>query len=270
MSVYDRLGYNFDTTKFNGADIITQNTINFLNVSGTYLNTWQINDLANNTVGGYYQNPHTNVINQLTIILTNFASICNTNVTTFNVSTSQANTLYGLSVSTLSSLTNFTIHTNNLSGITKSSNSSSYPDLNSALAVGRTVLNLTYKTDSVQNNTPILGNFTSLYIGSDLANDTIVLINDYQTLNNSISVVGGNNFSDISTSAMNTIIFDVSTLQTRIDTRRTNDINFYVNSLSILHDYQTLLPFSNLGATQNSLIKLIGTDKLKNNLGMVS
>jgi hypothetical protein len=129
-------------------------------------------------------------------------------------------------------------------------------------------LNITNKTDSVQNNTPILGNFTSLYVGPDLnASNTTIWI-DYNKFLSKITIVSGNNTSNITDSQMNVFISDIQTLQTLMDTRRTNDINFYTNSLSVVKDYQTLLPFSNLGATQNSLITLIGTTKLKTNLGL--
>jgi hypothetical protein len=139
--------------------------------------------------------------------------------------------------------------------------------LGSALAVGRQILNITNTTDSVQNNTPILGNFTSLYTGNTLSSLNISIINDYITLNNSISIVSGNAVSNISNSAMNTIISDIQSLQTLMDTRRSGDWTFYQNSLAVMQDYQTVLQFSNIGATQNSLITLIGTPKLHSRLG---
>jgi hypothetical protein len=135
------------------------------------------------------------------------------------------------------------------------------------MGVSTQILTITNKTDSVQNNVPILGNFTSLYIGPDLITSNTVIANDNITLLDTIYLdLDGNNASNITNSAMNVIISDVQTLKTLIDTRKNGDISFYVNSLAISNDYQTLLQFSNIGATQNSLIQLIGTDKLKNNL----
>jgi hypothetical protein len=167
-----------------------------------------------------------------------------------------------VALSTYSSLQNFANHTNNLSGVTVSTDATLYPDLNLALAVGRQMLNITNKSDGVQNNVPILGNFTSLYIGPDLSAQANVLANDYIVLSNSFS--GAN--SNVSNATMNTIIFDIQTLQTLIDDRRNGDITFYTNSNEIMQEYFTVLQFSNLGATQNSLIELIGTDKLKEDL----
>ena len=129
------------------------------------------------------------------------------------------------------------------------------------------VINITNNTDAVQNNTPILGNFTSLYVGNTLSSLNIAITNDYTTLNNSISIVSGNAVSNISNSAMLTVISDIQNLQTLMDTRRSTDWSFYQNSLLVMKDYQTLLQFSNMGSTQNSLISLVGTPKLHSEIG---
>ena len=262
MSVYARLGLNF--TGFNGADILTQNTINYLNQTSISLpQQWQINDLSNSDVGFYYQNPHTTVLANVVIVLNEFINTCNVNLTTFSVAANTPNVLVETATTTLSTISNFLGHTNNLSGVSQSSNTALYPDLNSGLSVGRQMLNITNKTDSVQNNTPILGNFTSLYVGPSLNTSSTVIFNDYNTLLNTITA----NNSTVTDAQMNVFISDIQTIQTLMDTRRTGDWTFYQNSLLVLNDYQTLLQFSNPGASQNSLISLIGTTKLHNNLG---
>jgi hypothetical protein len=263
MTIYGRLGFNFDTTKFNGADALSPNVSNYLANTSINLSTWQLNDMSNSTAGGYYQNPHQSVINSLTTSLNSLLTNSNTTDIDFGSNNDTANTLYLTVTSTKNSLITFTTHTNNLSGLTYSSNSAVYPDLNSGLAVGREILNLTNKTDSIQNNTPILGNFTSLYIGSDLTTYNSYLANDVIILSTSIS----GNTSSISNEALTLIISHVQGLQSLIVTRYNSDISFYQNSLTISNDYRTVSQFSNIGATQNSLISLIGTSKLKTNLG---
>jgi alpha-tubulin suppressor-like RCC1 family protein len=75
------------------------------------------------------------------------------------------------------------------------------------------------------------------------------------------------NVNTTSTSSMNTFILDVQSAYSLLSQRRQADTNFYVNSLSVLNDYQTLVQFNNLGATQDYLINnYIGTDKLKTDL----
>jgi hypothetical protein len=266
-SIYGRLGYNFDSTLFGGTDQLPSGVLNLLGNTSINLSQWQIDDIANTAATGYYQNPHQYTLASLSIYLNGLSTLANSNNTTFNVASDAANTL-NLALNSLSpSIITFTTHTNNLSGVTRSSDTSKYPDLNSSLAIGRQMLNITNKSDGIQNNTPILGNFTSLYVGNTLSALSIAITNDYITLNNSISLVSGNATSNISNAAMNVIISDVQTLQTLIDTRRTSDWLFYQNSRAVLNDYQTELQFSNIGYTQNNLITLIGTPKLHSELG---
>jgi hypothetical protein len=161
-------------------------------------------------------------------------------------------------------LSNFTNHTNNLSGVTNSSNTAAFPDYDSALSIGRQILQIVNKSDGVQNNVPILGNFTSLYIANTIIDSTTAIRNDYITLANSFS--GAN--SNISNSVMNTIIFDIQTFSNTVNNRVSSDITFYTNSYEIVNEYNYISQFSSLGATQNNLIEIIGTDKLKDDLGI--
>jgi hypothetical protein len=271
MGVYDRLGFNFDTTKFNGADNLSTGTLNLLGASTINLSQWQEDDLANAQVNGYYQNPHNDSLGALAVFVTGISLLANTSNYEFD-DANTANTLANTAMSAQTSLLNFTYHTNNISGVTRSSNTAMYPDLNTALSIGRQLLKITNKIDGVQNNTPILGNFTSLYIANDISVFVETLANDFITISNSISsnTDSGNANNSISNTTMNTIISDIQSFQSLIDTRKDADIAFYINSDIVLREYLTVSQFSNLGATQNSLIKLIGTDKLKTDLGTTS
>jgi hypothetical protein len=271
MSVYNRLGFNFDTTKFNGADNLSTGTLNLLGNTSINLSQWQEDDLSNAQVGGYYKNPHNDSLGAIAVFVTGISLLANTSNYEFDDAIT-ANTLANAAISAQTSLLNFTYHTNNISGVTRSSNTAMYPDLGTALSIGRQILNITNKTDGVQNNTPILGNFTSLCIANDISVFVNSLSSDFITISNSVSsnVDSGNATNIISTSQMNGIISDIQSFQSLIDTRKNADIAFYINSSQILQEYQTVSQFSSLGATQNSLIKLVGTDKLKTNLGTAS
>ena len=265
-SIYNRLGYNFDTTKFGDDVDLTPSANNFLNNSSINLSQWQVDDIATSTATGYYQNPYTSVLNNITIVLTGMAANCNTSSITFNSAPTQANTLYSSVINALTAVSDFTTHTNYISGIERSANTVLYPDLNTALSIGRQVLSLTNKADQTQNNVPVLGSFTSLYIRDDVDSRSNAIIIDSRTLGNSLYVEDGNTYSNISVSSINTIITDVNSLQTLLAPRRNGDINFYQNSLAIIRDYQTVLTFSSVGATQNSLLQIVGTTKLKTDL----
>jgi hypothetical protein len=265
-SVYERLGFNFDTANFNGADTLSPGVLHFLGNSSINLSGWQQEDLANAQVNGYYQNPYNDNLGALAVFITGISLLSNTANCEFD-DPDTANTLCNTAISAQSSLLNFTYHTNNLSGVTRSSNTAMYPDLNTAVAIGRQILNITNKIDGIQNNTPILGNFTSLYVANDITYFANTLANDYITISNSVSSNNGNANNSISNTSMNAIISNINSFKTLVDTRKNSDITFYTNSFEILQEYQTVSQFSNLGSTQNSLITLVGSDKLKTNLG---
>jgi hypothetical protein len=270
-SVYGRLGFNFDTTKFNGADNLSTGVINLLGNTSINLSKWQEDDLANAQVNGYFKNPYNDSLGAIAVFVTGIYLLANTANYEFD-DTDTANTLANTASSTQTSLLNFTYHTNNMSGVTRSSNTAMWPDLNTALSIGRQILNITNKTDGVQNNTPILGNFTSLYVANDVSVLANTLANDFITISNTVSSnsESGNANNSISSASMNVIISDLQNFKTFVDARKNADVSFYLNSCEILAEYQTVSQFSNLGATQNSLIKLIGTDKLKTDLGTTS
>ena len=262
-SIYGRLGFNFDTANFGGDDILTPGVANYLGNSSINLATWQIDDIASSSVGDYYVNPYNDDLAELSVFITGIATYANTQSYGYDNS-DLANNMLLAAASAQSSLSNFTNHTNNLSGVTKSTNLSAYPDLNSALNIGRQVLQLVNKSDGVQNNTPILGNFTSLYIANTISFYTTTIRNDYITLSNSFN--GAN--SNVSNATMNTIISDMQSFSQVVNDRTNSDINFYLNSYEIVNEYITVSQFSNLGATQNNLIDIVGTTKLKNDLGI--
>ena len=264
-SIYGRLGFNFDTANFGGDDVLSQGVLNYLSNSSINMSEWQIGEIANTDVGGYYQNPYNDNLGEIFVYISGIAAYANTEAYGYD-NPDVANTMLLAATSGQTAVTNFTNHTNNLSGVTRSSNTAAYPDYNTGINVGRQVLQLVNKSDGVQNNTPILGNFTSLYIANTITDYTTTLRNDYITLANSFS--GAN--SNISNSAMNTIIYDIQTISSILNTRTSADINFYTNSLEIVNEYITMLQFSNLGETQNNLIEMIGTTKLKEDLGITT
>lgn len=263
-TIYDRLGFSFDTTKFNGDDVLPEGVINLLNKTPNTLSSWQLSDIGNNTATGYYQNPHIAVITTITNTLNSILVSANTTTYNFGSNAGLANNIVNMIGTAKTTLTSFTTHVNNISGVTTSSDASQYPDLNSALSIGRQMLNLTNKTDGVANNTPVLGSFTSLYIGTDLTSYNTTMASNYVTLTAGVS---GNNNTTSSTN-LNTIINNLEYFNSLVSNRMNADINYYKTAFAILKDYQTVSQFSNMGATQTSLIDLIGTTKLKTNLGI--
>jgi len=181
MSTFGRLNYNFDSTKFGTGINLTDGQKLTLNYPSP-LYTWQAFDLSGSSVGNYFQNPHTANLAIMTVLANSimvYANTANANVSfSDTVSQNVANLLYESANTLYNEISNFYLHTNRISGVTESTNKLTTPDYSTAMSVGRQVLSITNQVDGIQNNAPILGNFTSLAIGQDIANNIITLTND--------------------------------------------------------------------------------------------
>ena len=267
MSVFGRLNYNFDSTKFGANNELTDGQKLTLNYPSP-LYTWQASDLAGSSVVNYFKNPHSANLTLMTTYTNQLLTYSNTQSVTYNAAPTEANTLYALANNLLIEISSFTDHTNRISGVTESTNKLTIPDYQIAMSIGRQVLQICNQVDGVQNNAPILGNFTSLAVVQDVSNSVIQLASSAATLNASLTLVGGNTYSSISQASMNTIIASVQTAFNLLNSRRVGDTTFYTNSISLIQDYNTILQFSNLGVNSSYLIKDlgIGTTKLQNYL----
>ena len=267
MSVFGRLNYNFDSAKFGANNELTDGQKLTLNYPSP-LYTWQASDLSGSSVGNYFQNPHSANLILMTSYTNQLLTYSNTQSVTYNSAPTEANTLYALANNLLIEISSFTDHTNRMSGATESTNKLTIPDYQIAMSIGRQVLQICNQVDGVQNNAPILGNFTSLAVVQDVSNSVIQLESGAATLNASLSIVDGNTYSSISQASMNTIIASAQTAFDLLNSRRVGDTTFYTNSISLIQDYNTILQFSNLGVNSSYLIKDlgIGTTKLQNYL----
>jgi hypothetical protein len=229
------------------------------------LNDWQLNDMSNNDVGGYYQNP----MADLTITL-------NTSVSGIYAITADANTSFSVNVSGIVSTANsiiteiplFKTHTDYLSGVNPNNQDpQNQPDLRYGMMVGKQVLMLTNKPDNIQNNSPIYGSFTSLFIKDDLTSSNTAVAADLITLTSSLTSDGmGNSISNLTSTQANTILSNLTTLSSLLG-RRAADIAYYKNCFTLVNEYQQLEEFNGMGTTQKYLVNnLIGTEKLKTSL----
>jgi hypothetical protein len=259
MSVFGRLGYDYNSAAFGSAIDFTDGEKQFY-TGQTFLYQWQIDDLAANTVSGYFQNPLSNNLSSL-ISVTNTIYITANNIAIAYAGidptlSSAANTLIATANSLIGEINSFTSHTDNLSNVTQSPNKLTTPDYQSALAVGRQVLTIVNQTDKLQNNAPVLGNFTSLTIGDTLSSNLVTLTNDAATMNVSPTPA-----------SINTIIQHVQGSYSVLNQRRTGDVSFYQKSVALVKDFSTITQFNNLGVVSSYLINTyIGTPKLVGNL----
>jgi hypothetical protein len=134
---------------------------------------------------------------------------------------------------------------------------------------------IVFQSDGVQNNAPIMGSFTSLFIKDDLT-VKYNLVTGYPTLiANSITVetIEGEvtTTSNLTPTQISTIVTNVGALGTTMNTRRTHDENFYANCNIILEQYNEMKKFKSPGTSETNIINdYIGTTRLKNNLANVA
>ena len=159
-------------------------------------------------------------------------------------------------------LTQFLNHTNRLSGVSGPSANTEEDGLKptylNCIGISGILLTLTSSTDNVSNASPILNNFTSLYIEDEL------FANNWHVGNSTVFITTGDRtaMTPEQIEAVNTVIKQANTL---ISTRRISDENYYNTSLSIVEDYQLLQAIKGSGSTERNLINSkIGTTKLKN------
>ena len=189
-SVFSRLGYNFDSAIFGEVVNFTATQKQFY-TGQTNLSQWQIDDLANSTSNttSFYQNPMATNLSTLstlsnTIIYSAEAVSAYAANTLDFITSDAANTLI-IAANTLSTeISSFIIHTNNLSNVTQSTDSANTPDYNMGISIGRQVVSLLNQTDKLQNNIPVLANFTSLTVVANVASEVIVLTNDAASMSN--------------------------------------------------------------------------------------
>lgn len=267
MGVFDRLSYNFETDRFGSAINLSNGANNLLNVTPSMISGWQISDLANGSIirTDYYKNPLANTCTELTANLINIVTLCNTDPA--NTFPNAANAVLILS-STANTLIvevgKFKTHTDNIAGVSAVSSDSYYiPFYDTMTSLGTQMVNIINKSDGMANTLPYLGGFSSLFIVDEVRANNAQIGNNYSVITNSF--IG--EISIITEPTVNTMIDYTQSVTNLLNTRRTEDWQFYQNSLSVVRDYMFLSKFTNMGNTQNYLVQnVIGTDLLKSKL----
>lgn len=254
--IYDSLGYNFDDP--NGAiTTLSVETQEHLNTMPAFITTWQAQDIANNDVGGYYQNPMQTSAMLVRTAAIELFTLANGVINLSNVAT----TAWALS----NTANAFLQHTNRISGVTAFSGDNSVPHLDIAMSAGKTALYITNQTDGITDTSPILGSFTSLFIKPQLDANTQTLIQIISDLNiaNTISNTQPytSNLAGASAQNLNSFMTGVDLFMTY---RQNSDITYYQNLTSFIEKYNKTKKFNNMGQSENYLVmNYIGTDKIK-------
>jgi hypothetical protein len=269
-SIFQQLGYNYSPSS---NEIITfdEKVLDTMNSMPELLSPWQYEDLRNNdtAITNYLVNPVASISTSILNICISISDAC-LNVSSLLIISSTANT-------TRLSATNFLAHTNRVAGIEPiNSDTVLLPHYDTAIGVGKSIMYIVYQADGIQNNAPIMGSFTSLFIKDDLTAKYNLIINYPTLISNSITTNTytdgeGNpvseSVSSLTPSQISEIITNISNLDNTMNTRRTHDENFFTNSKDILAEYDQMKKFKSPGNSETNIINdYIGTSRLKNNL----
>ena len=258
--VYTTLGYNFSDP--NGdVQTLSANTQAHLNTMPAFISTWQAQDIANNAVGGYFQNPTSNSVNNIITLSNQIYILANSIAGNANSTFTGTANLYPLipAANTLYSTASvFLAHTNRLSGVTPyTGNDQTNPYYSNAMNFGKTALYITNQTDSITNTSPILGSFTSILVAPQVSANSNTITSDYATF------VAGINNNTLSNTQVTQIVSDLTNTNSFLSTRQNGDVTYFTNLQTFVNNYNTLKQFSNMGETQNYLCNnFIGTPKL--------
>ena len=253
--VYATLGYNFSDP--NGDVLnLSANTVAHLNSMPAFIDTWQAQDIANNAVGGYYQNPVASNTSSIITISQTMITVANTgasqNIANCDLIITAANNLYN-------NTNSFLAHTNRISGVTPFVGQDvENPYYDTAMGLGKTALYITNQTDNITNTSPILGSFTSILIGPQVDSANVTLANNLVTLTDGVAA---NNLTE---AQITQILSDISNTNTLLITRQNADVTYYTNLRSFVDKYNSVKKFSNMGETETYLVNnFVGTDKIK-------
>lgn len=278
--VFARLGYNFNDPNGSIQDLSPETQAQ-LEAVPALIEPWAGNDLATSNVGGYYKNP----VSSNTQIISNSANSIVAIVTAANGlqgSTGTITALFANIASTILATTcqSYILHTDRLSGVrnfdddvganTSAIYTSPYKD--PAIGYGKSAMYIVNQTDGIINTAPILGSFTSLFVGPQISANATIISPYANLINNSITVTidgSGNTVhtSNLLQTVVTTIDNQLANTNIFLGTRENHDKNYYANLKIVSEDYQELRKLQNLGESESTLIEdFIGTNKLLSRL----
>ena len=280
-SIFSTLGYSFDDSKFGDALNLSErgvNTLNNIQTQMPVLAEWQQNDMASGASEvrtNYYENKQATYCSTIRTQANLILSIANT-IPFANAANVQT-TMVTSATNCIIALDKFKSHTDNVSGVTdpstfRNTNAGDIPHLDTATSLSQQLLTILNQTDSVANSLPLLGSMTSIFVGTEMNANSIIVTTDAVTLNSSITTssdANGNTIivSNITSTAANSIISHLDNLTLFMDTRRSHDWNFFLNGKTAVRRHGQVTKFNYLGDTQTYLVNnYIGTSTLVDNL----
>jgi hypothetical protein len=270
--IYARLGFNSSdpttaatSTNYN-ANVNTQ-----MSLVPTLLSPWQANAIASNTVNTFFQNPVANVANSIWSVANTLVILANnlTSTVSSTITTELANVWTNAGQIASTSANTYIYVTNRESNVVPPNNDTKTPHYSAALAQGKILSYVTNQTDGIQNNSVIMGNFTSITLGNTLSSlyTTMNTITNYLATTITYNYPISPNTTTIDAANALSLMNAVYQINHMMSFYPAQDSQFFQNSRNVVSDYTSVSQFSNLGQTEMYLLtNYIGTPALVANL----
>ena len=148
-SIFERLSFDFDSSKFGEAEPLSNQAISYYETVGNQLKDWQYDDIVNSTASReqYFRNPISNVCLDIKVSANSLFQVSNgvyftSNPSTGNLISSNASSLI-LEIDALRS------HADNVSGVSSLSMSPGIPSYDLMVAVGNEITRLLVNEEDI-------------------------------------------------------------------------------------------------------------------------
>jgi len=266
--LYNTLGYNFDDPN-NAIQTFSTETQTNMGSVPPLMSSGFANDIINNDINGYFRNPVSASVQSISNSDVSIKSDC-VGLQGIDQQTTDLFTAI-ISIPLTNTCTTFIQHTDRISGLTDQTiYSTTQPNYKSATSIGKLVMYLTNQTDSITDNSPLLGAFTSLFINNQLSANANTMLSYASLITNSLANTASTTVpgeftirSNLTYNQVLTISSGISGINTLLNTRRIHDEHFYQNSRSLVAHYSTIKGLGMSGESDLHLINnFIGTPKL--------
>ena len=271
-SIYARLGFNSnDPTTNSTVSNYSSNVQTQMGMVPPLLTDWQTNAIASNTVTGFFKNPVANVTQSIWNVSNTLIILANnlTSTVSGTITTDLANVFTNSTALSKTTSNNYLYVTNRQSNVVPPNSDANTPHYTSAIAQGKMLSYLVHQSDNVQNNSVIMGNFTSITLGNTLSSlyTTMNTITNYlaTTITYNYPISSNTTTIDLAnTQALMNTVYQINLLMTQYPTQ---DSTFFQNSIKVVSDFTTVSQFNNLGQSEKYLLtNYIGTSNLVSNL----
>ena len=276
-TLYNSLGFPVNDPIMSAASQpLSANVMIQMNNMPQMIKTWQKEDIENNDIGGYYQNP-----NQLAIQKTaNSANIvlAHSGVTGDTPTiTSILSNLYSTSNTLSSVASNFQYHTDRMSNVVDMDVDVENPHFQTSIGYGKMIMYIVNQTDGIVNNSPLIGSFGSIFAANVISANANTFLSYAQLYSQTITTIITTEgdppvtrityTSNISLSNAQSLFDVANNLNNLMTTYMAQDKQFYQNTRTLSDNFHKVSGFNSMGQTETDLImNHIGTEKIKTRL----